>query len=188
VDLPQSFASHLRDLVESIGLSDNHVTRSLAALTIDVRAAVSSYLGLRLTVVLDGWPVTLTSFLIVDGVAPATSLRLVMSPLGFPLARENQLVFYAGTPGAFVDLAADYAYLHRRSEPHGPAVAIDIDLPPITLVSGFTGLAEYTTINRAIGLLIDRGLVVDQARATLHRDAAVSGLPLHLHAAQLLHG
>jgi hypothetical protein len=187
VDLPQGFASHLRDLIESIGL-DDHVTRSLAALTTDVRTAVSSYLGLRLTVVLDGWPVTLTSFLMGDGLAPATSLRLVMSPTAAAFDAERQIVFYSSTPGAFVDLAADSAYLQGRSEPHGPAVAIDIDLPPITLVSGFTGLAEYVMINRAIGLLIDSGLLTDQARATLHRDAAVNGLPLHLHAAQLLHG
>ena len=100
-------------------------------------------------------------------------------------------MLYAANPGAFVDLAADIDYLHRQGQPsdgHGPrpAVALDIDLPPITLVSGFLGLTEYETVNRAIGMLIQRGEEPAEARATLHRDARDSGLAVHLYADQLL--
>ena len=191
MDLPNDLASHLRDLVDSIG-ADDTLTESLEALAGHLRSAVSSYLGLRLTLVLDGWPVTMTAFSVVDGIRPATSLRLNLSSQGPGYDSQSQIVFYGGTAGAFVDLAADIDYLHRRDraqtdgDGQHPAVMLDIDLPPVTLVSGFTGLAEYATINRAVGLLIGRGHDPDQARATLHRGAAASGLALHLYAAQLL--
>ena len=67
MDLPTVLLSHLRDLVESIGAGDDTLTGSLAALLVDLRTAVSSYQGLRLTLVLDGWPVTLTAFADIDG-------------------------------------------------------------------------------------------------------------------------
>ncbi len=53
-------------------------------------------------------------------------------------------------------------------------------------MSGFDGLVEYTTINRAIGMLIQRGHDPADAHATLYRDASSSGLALHRYAARLL--
>ena len=192
MDLPSDLASHLRDLAESISTGDNALTHSLETLVVDLRTAVSSYVGLRMTVVLDGWPVTLTAFSAVDGVRPVTSFRLNVSSQGPGAEPDIQVVFYAGTPGAFVDLAADLNYLHRQDQElsdgdgQRPAAALDIDLPPITLVSGVTGLAEYGTINRAVGALIARGRDPDEALDTLHRDAATCGLALHVYADRLL--
>jgi hypothetical protein len=191
VDLLGALASHLRGLVDNLGTEDDTLTDSLEALASLLVAVVPSYLGFRLTLVIDGWPITLTEFSVLDGERPATSLRLNLSTQGSGFDPDSQIVLYAANPGAFVDLAADIDYLHRQGEPddgHGPrpAVALDIDLPPITLVSGFLGLNEYETVNRAIGMLIQRGQEPAEARATLHRDARASGLAVHLYADQLL--
>ena len=135
MDLPSDLASHLRDLVDSIG-ADDTLTESLEALAGHLRSAVPSYLGLRLTLVLDGWPVTMTAFSVVDGIRPATSLRLNLSSQGPGYDPQSLIVFYGGTAGAFVDLAADIDYLHRRDraqtdgDGQHPAVTLDIDLPP----------------------------------------------------------
>jgi hypothetical protein len=192
VDLPSALASHLRGLVDSIGSDDSSLSVSLDALaSLLLRTAVSSYLGFRLTLVVDGWPITLTAFSVVDGERPATSLRLNLSSQGPGFDPDSQIVLYASQAGAFIDLAADIEYLHRRShsvdgDGARAAAALDLDLPPITLVSGFIGLAEYTTINRAIGMLIQRGHDPADAHATLHRDASSSGLALHRYVARLL--
>ena len=198
MDLPRDLVAHLRDLVESVGAGDT-LSGPLAALVEDLRTAVSSYQGLRLTLVLDGWPVTLTAFDYIDGQRPAASLRLALSELGPGFDPQSWIVFYAGTPGAFVDLAADLDYLHRAREPgshpsgvdgdrdgHRPAVRLDVDLPPVSVVSGFSGLIEYATINRAVGVLIDRGHRPDHAHAVLRRAAAADGLALPDYAAHLL--
>ena len=191
MDLPSDLASRLRDLVQSIGSGDETLTNSLSALSSLLETAVSCYLGFRLTLVLDGWPITLTAFSVDEGARAATSLRLNLAGQGPGFDPDSEIVFYAGTPGAFVDLAADIEYLLRQGQPvdgdgHRPAVALDTDLPPVDVVSGLAGLAEYATINRAMGLLVGRGQDPDQARATLRRDATSSGLDLHHYAAQLL--
>ena len=45
-----------------------------------------------------------------------------------------------------------------------------------TLVSGVSGLSELSTINRAIGVLIDHGHHPDHAVETLRREASREGL------------
>ena len=110
-------------------------------------------------------------------------------------------MFYAGIPGAFVDLAADLDYLYRALDPgftpsdadgdrdgHRPAVGSMSTCHPVSVVSGFSGLIEYATINRAVGVLIDRGHRPDHAHAVLRRAAAAEGLALPDYAARLLEG
>ena len=191
MDLPSDLASRLRDLVQSIGSGEETLTDSLDALASLLVAVVPSYLGFRLTLVVDEWPITLTAFSVVDGERPATSLRLNLSTQGSGFDPDSQIVLYAANPGAFVDLATDIDYLHRQGyagDGHGTrqAVALDIDLPPITLVSGFVGLTEYETVNRALGMLIQRGQEPAEARATLRREARTNGLAVHRYADQLL--
>jgi hypothetical protein len=181
VDLPTVLAHHLRGLVDGLGAGDRVLDDALAALAADLEIAVSSYLGLRLSLVLDGWPVTFTAFAVLDGVRPNTSLRLTLSNLDRGFDAASHVVFYAGTPGTFVDLAADFGYLHSRS-----TVALDVDLPPSSVVPGFSGLVEYAAINRAVGVLLERGQDPDQARATLHRAASAAGMDLPGYAARLL--
>ncbi|HLL61588.1 MAG TPA: hypothetical protein VK401_00965 [Propionibacteriaceae bacterium] len=200
MDLPTDLPSHLRGLVEGSGLGDDSaIIDSLTALAVHLRTAVSSYLGLRLTLVLDGWPVTLTAFGDIDGVRPSASLRVALSSMEPGFDPESRIVLYAGSPGAFVDLASDLAYLQRL---HGagnaatdvdgngrqPAVALDADLPPDSTASGLSGLTEYEVINQAVGVLIGRGHSSDHARAALRRAAATDGLALPDYAARLVEG
>jgi hypothetical protein len=184
VDLPTDVAAFLRDLTERVGAGDDNLSGSMVALVEDLRTAVSSYQGLRLTLVLDSWSVTLTAFGDIHGQHPATSLRLALSDLGQGFDPQSRIVFYAGKAGAFVDLSADLDHLDR----HQPAVRLDVDLPPESVVSGFSGLSEYATINRAVGVLIDRGHVPNRAHAMLRRGAAADGLALPDYAARLLAG
>lgn len=201
MDLPSDLLSHVRDLAESVGDSDDTVNGSLAVLVEDLQAAVSSYMGLRLTLVLDGWPVTLTAFGDIDGQRPVTSLRLALPALDPAFNLQSRIVLYAGRAGAFVDLAADLDYLHRRRrsghtayvsdggvDGHRPAVRLDLDLPPESVVSGITGLEEFGIISRAVGVLINQGHHPDHAHAVLHRAAAQNGLASPDYAAQLLVG
>jgi hypothetical protein len=170
----------------------------VVALVEDLRTAVSSYQGLRLTLALDSWSITLTAFADTDGQRPATSLRVALTDLGPGFDPQSRIVFYAGTPGAFVDLSADLDHVHRLGRPdtayaadgnrggHQPAVQLDVDLPPESVVSGFSGLDEYATINRAVGMLIDRGHHPDRVHSLLRRGAATEGLALPVYAARLL--
>ena len=190
MDLLLELASHLRGLVESIGVGDGMLTGSVAALDGDLRAAVSSYQGLRLTLVLDGWPITLTAFVEIDGVPPATSLRLALSVLGPGFDPSSRIVFYAGRSGALTDLAADLGYLHRRmpsaDSPGRRPIVLDADLPPESVVSGLSGLAEYVAVQRATGVLLGRGHSPDRAQATLRHAAKAGGVTVPEYAARLL--
>ena len=220
----------LRDLLELSAHSSGHghghgdgdggLDARLTVLVSALRAAVPSYQGLSLTVHDNGHPVSLTSFLptAADGEI-TTSLRLPFAALLPGFDAQSQVIFYAATPGAFVDLAADLGHaLHAptilstpspdptkdpedggqqaesrdgdgqqgdRAEEEG-VIVLDADLPPPTVVSQLTGLHEMSTINRAVGMLIDQGHHPDDAHATLRRHAAAAGLDTHLYAARLL--
>lgn len=202
MELSRELASHLHDLADSIGAGDATLSESVAALDDRLRAAVGSYQGLRLRLVLDGWPITLTSFAAISGGSPAASLRLALSALGPRFDPESRIVFYANRPGALVDLAADFDYLLRLSRPAStprsiggddrsgdagvPPVALDVDLPPESVVSGLSGLAEYGTVHRAIGVLLGQGHVPDHAQATLRHAAEAADLTVPQYAARLL--
>jgi hypothetical protein len=181
----------------SIGLDgnalDDALDASLAALTADIEAAVPSYLGVQLTIRQNGHPVTLTR--IAPHRTATTSLRIPLTVLGRRFDPDSRVTFYAAAAGAFVDLAADLSYaLHvptstdrstdgsdGEDRRHGPVdgdrgITLDADVPPSALVSGVSGLSELSTINRAIGVLIDHSHHPDQVGDTLRCDASSEGL------------
>ena len=137
----------------------------------DLSGAVSSFLGLRMTLQSDWCPVTLMT---VDPGLAFSAGASVALPLG-PSTHGGgggTVVLYAGHPGAFVDLAAD---LERVPGPGG-GVVLDADLPGMSASpqrAGITGLAELGVVNRAIGVLIARGHTPVEARAELRRRAGV---------------
>jgi hypothetical protein len=210
VDLSTSLLSQLQELTLSIGGGDHAIDHSLVALVVDLGVAVPSYCGLQLTITQHGFPVVLTAFAGSDGAA-ATSLRLPLALLDPAVEVHSEVVFYARTPGAFVDLAADLAYAlgvagaldvgssggervdglpqvdgHRMVDGHGRSIALDADLPPPTRISGLSGLADLSTINQAVGVLIANGYHPDGAHDTLRRQAAAAGVEPHSWAARLL--
>lgn len=144
----------------------------LDVLVDDLHAAVSSFLGLTVTMQSEWFPVTLTA--IDPGLALVARSSLALSLGRSAGARsDDKIVWYAGRPGAFVDLAAD---LERVPGSDGQVV-LDGDLLDTTgppRAPGVTGMATLSVINQAIGVLITRGHTLDQAKAELRRRAAVS--------------
>ena len=103
----------LRDLLQlsSHAELDDDLDTPLASLVESLQTAVPSYRGLHLTILDNGHPVSLTAFLpLHDGDSIKTSLRVGFAALGPGFDGQSRVVFYAATPGAFVDLAADFGY------------------------------------------------------------------------------
>ena len=211
MDLPTALLDDLLYLGDSVGSDDNELGTRLAGVVQAMLTAVPSYQGLDLTVYEHDRPVNLAAFLDTDDGVITTSLRLPFAALRAGLHREGRLVFYAATPGAFVDLAADLGHVLQAAvvffRPGLPAIdvadgdgnepghrdghrsiVLDADLPPRTRTSGLTGLDEMSTINRAIGMLVDQGHLPDEAHHTLRRHAAAAGVEPHIYAARLLKG
>ncbi len=140
-----------------------------------------------------------------------TSLRLPLKLIDAGFEIGSRAVYYASIRGAFVDLAADLTYAltpggaaptsapTRSPESDGDAhvaaigadgqpagISLDTDLPPSSRTFGISGLSELSTINRAVGMMIDRGHHPGEVHATLRRHAAAAGLAPHAFALRLL--
>jgi hypothetical protein len=209
VDLPEVVLTHVRDLTASVGQDDQDLSDTLMALATALRSTATSYRGFQLTLVENQWPVTLTAFDDGHDAPIGTSLRLPLGLVSRRVDGESRVVFFAGTPGAFTDLAADLSHAlggisvngrsstAKNADDHGIRVDghrkvieldIDIDLLPASRTSGLTGLAELTVLNRALGMLIQQGHDLEQAHQVLRREAAAAGVEPHVYAAGILRG
>jgi len=96
------------------------------------------------------------------------------------------VVFYAGRPGAFVDLAADTRFAYGLDGD----VVLDGHLAHLDRAArvhpGVNGSDETRVINQAIGVLIERGHLPGEAHEELLRRAADHGRGLAGAAADLL--
>jgi hypothetical protein len=131
-------------------------------------AAVPSGLGLSITIPVGLPAVTVTTL---EGTATVESSLQVSLPS--PLAESGSaVVFYAGTPGALVDLAADLQWaLHLPAE----AMLLDQDLTPPTGADPIAGLPEMSVIHRAVGALLAQGRTPAAAAQDLRTSADRSG-------------
>jgi hypothetical protein len=207
VDLPAAVLAHVQNLTASIGQDDRDLSDTLAALATALRSTATSYCGFQLTVVGNQWPVTLTAFDDGHDAPIGTSLRIPLGLVSRMVDGESRVVFFAGTPGAFTDLAADLSHAlggipvngrsstannaddhGTRVDGHRKVIELDIDLLPASRTSGLTGLAELTVLNRALGMLIQQGHDIEQAHQLLRREAAAAGVEPHIHAARILRG
>ncbi len=211
MDFPTALLRDLLQLSSHIGLDDDALGAPLVSLVEGLQAAVASYRGLHMTIVDNGDPVSLTAFIPLHGHDSInTSLRVGFSALGPGFNGESYVIFYAATPGAFVDLAADFGYAlgtptvtfspsardgdsTSSDRDQGPArrdrhqlIVLDADLPAPSATSGLIGLDELSTINRAVGILIEQGHHPNQAHAALRHQAAEAGVESHIYAARLL--
>lgn len=157
------------------------LTASLTTLQAGLGHAVPSYLGLQLTITQNGYPVVLTAG--PPGPTVTTSLRLPLTLISVGCQTGSQLIIFATTPGAFVDLNADLCHAFGGTN---PAIVLDADLPPISQLVGLSGSTELGEINRAVGVLIERGTDPDLAHGTLRRHAAAAGLEPHAFALEVL--
>jgi hypothetical protein len=175
----------LNVLTEALDDPDTDIAHSLQLLALDAAAAVQSYRGLRVVVPQGDSP--LTVMVMADGAA-ADDIR---TSLHFRLPGRDDLgessavmiILYAGHPGAFVDLAADLAWLTKRS-PSGFVLDQHVTSATETVPEG--QLHTASAINQAIGVLIGRGYTPQQADWQLEVHAADNDTDRHTAARQLL--
>lgn len=167
MDISAALAADLAALSRALGADDIDLERQLRTVAADVKLAVSAYTGLTMTIGLDGHTVRFT---VHDDLAssgpPATSLLIPLAALTIS-DTASTLLLHGATPGAFIDLAADLSY------------ALGID-PTVIILDGHlstdvtdSGLETHFAIDRAIGVLIDRGHLPGTARVELERRAAL---------------
>jgi hypothetical protein len=204
VDHPAALVAHVQDLTASIGQDDQDLDDALEALTAALHSTASSYCGFQLTMVENHWPITLTAFTDDHTVRVGTSLGLPLALIS-RVDGDSRVVFFAGTPGAFTDLAADLSYAlggipvdqaspamdgvdqrGTRVDGQRSVIELDADLPPLSRASELTGLAELTVLNRAIGMLVAQGHDIEQAQQVLRRDATAAGVEPHIYASRIL--
>ena len=182
--IPPALAAALAALTAAVDDDATDIAGSVDALSSALAAAVDSYLGLSVEMDSFGHKVDFTVLTEVDALSRArTSLRLSALPgSGSDAPSAIRMVFYAATPGAFVDLAADAAWLIGSSA----HATLDGDLSRTGEVTRPDTLGELSTVNQAIGVLIGRGHTIESARVELVRMAAAAGTTLSMAAAVVM--
>ncbi len=170
-----ALAADLGILTAALDESGDNLLRSLHHLGVDAQAAVPSYLGL--SVIVDGSDPPFTFTTLEDGAADdvRTSLRLTLPGDG-AASTSVAFVLYARTPGTFVDLTADLAWLTGR-----PLSDFVLDQHLSVPAGSDTGtyLRTASVINQAIGVLIGRGYTPGQAHRELDTQADGAGTDRH---------
>ena len=176
MSIPTALAVDLALLTVALDDHEKDVGATVALLASDTAAAVASYVGLSVRMWVRDSYVELTTLgddAESDGIA--TSMRIPWeSVTSDARAVEPRivLVLYASTAGAFVDLAADLAWLTGRSM---DAVLLDHDIGQRIHVHPTESLRSLSTVNQAIGVLIGQGRSLDEARDCLNAAAAEAG-------------
>jgi hypothetical protein len=93
------------------------------------------------------------------------------------------IVLYAAMPGAFVDLAADLAWLTGRALDD---VGLDVDLGPRIHAHATTSLSSLSSIDQALGMLMGQGHTPEEALVELEALATRAGGDRHAAALLLL--
>lgn len=184
MQLPLPPFAQLERLSSALEDAGDDLQAMLAVLIDDLTAAVPSFTGLKISIPTFAEPVT------VAAVDPAVSRASMLLPLHLitDAPQRSVLVFYAAEPGAFRSLAADT----RATYGVAGQVQLDRHLPPPADADGtgvmVEGAEQRSIINQAIGVLLDRGHLPEEAAAVLAARSAAANLPLPAVAQQLLDG
>ena len=183
MQISAALAADLRNLTDALGHVETGLESQLRRLMADIRPASRSYLGLALTIVSAGVGFTIVT--VAESVVPpvvAASAALSLAAL-CDVEPGSTIEFYASQPGAFIHFAAELgSALGLTSD----AVVLDQHLMPRPRSAGLDGLPASMGINQAIGVLIDHGRTVEQARAHLDHAADRDGRTLDAAAAQVI--
>jgi hypothetical protein len=187
VKIAAALAAALGILTAALDEPRADLAHSLRQLTANATAAIPTFLGLSVTVDGSDPPFAFTTF--VEGVGTGdvrTSLRLALPRVGDarPLL-SVVVILYAGSPGTFVDLAADLAWLTSR--PLGEFVLDQHLSGPAEWVAA-TSLSEASVINQAIGALVGQGYTPEQAERHLTAEGADAGITRHAVGVRILAG
>ena len=174
MEISAALVADLTSLTDSLDQPDTDLEALLRALADDTRRAVRSYLGLTMTLIVDGYPVTLTAMDEFADPGDIATSALLPLPALCDAEPGSVIVFYAGKAGAFVDFAADLSFALGLGL---DVIVLDEHLTPPRAVSGLTGLVEMSQVNQAIGILIERGHTPEGARTELHRFARLARSP-----------
>lgn len=167
IELATSLAQQLQDLDDSQDLG-----QALHRLGGDLTTAVPSLLTVSLIVVHRGVPVPIT--IATGRHTGAAVLASLAVDLAGTAGSRTQLILRAGNRGAFLLLRDELAALPA---PRRPAVQVDQHLSPAAPPGPAlaSARADLAAIDRAIGVLLDRGLPPEAARADLRRRAELAG-------------
>jgi hypothetical protein len=186
VKVTAALAADLGILTAALDEPGTDVAHSLCRLAADATAAVPTFLGLSVTVARSDPPFTFTAFVEGAGMGDVrTSLRLALSGVGDVGLPAVVLVLYAASPGTFVDLTADLAWL--TALPLSDFV-LDQYLPASAEQCAATSLFEASVIDQAIGALISQGYTLEQAERHLTAEGADAGLSRHAVGLRILAG
>lgn len=165
MDMSPTLAAQLAALTLALG-EPGDLEATVRALAHHVKTAITSYLGMTVAVIADGYRI---SFTVREDSGPvpavAASIRIPFDGGAGPDAGSS-LVLYAAAPDAFVDLAADLSYAWGLRP---GMIAIDSHLVAPPAGSDMSGLSAHRSINQAIGILVDEGHTVASAREELNR-------------------
>lgn len=174
MEISAALAADLGLLTDALNDPEIDIVAVLRLMARDLKSAVDSYAGLSLSVVTGE---QLMSFTAMErGSGPATVISSMQLPLAVLLGSEGAgngtLILYAERAGAFVDLAADLAWLTGHELGH---FTLDqhLHVPPDG--GAGRGLREASAINQAIGVLIGRGFTPEDAARELASRAAAAG-------------
>jgi hypothetical protein len=183
VDLAAALAADLAALSRALDRPEVDLETQLHTLIDHLQRAVPSYLGLRMTMIVEGRRLSFGTYKHNDVSSPiASSLNLPLSAVA-GMDGSSSLVLYAAAPGAFVDLAADLSYALLVDLPD---LVLDENLPESHAHDGIDGLPAQSNVNRAVGVLIGQGHTIESAHAELQRLASLDGGHLDEAAAAVL--
>jgi hypothetical protein len=183
VELSDAVVADLAALTDALDEPDTDLAKLIQRLGDSCTLAVGSYLGFSITLIVDQTPISFS--VLEDFLDPSEILTSVMFPLNAlgEHAPGSEVTLYAGTPGAFVDLAADLTYA-LSAKPD--AVQLDQHLTPPDPALGAAGLATMSRRNQAIGILLDRGHDPDDILTELHRLARLDAISVETAVQQLI--
>jgi hypothetical protein len=174
VGLSPDTAATLLELSASAG-TDRDLTASLRRLLDQATAAVPSCVAVSLTVSRHGVPLTLAAYARdeIPHVRSSVSVHLPASLLTDTVSRA--LTLYSAAAGAFGQLTVDLLEL-LDLDPRRAVIDGHLTLSPSSRAAqGLrSGLDDLSTIDQALGVLIDRGLSIDEGLRELERLAAAS--------------
>lgn len=183
MDISAQLAADLAVLSQALD-DDADLETTVRDFAAAAKLAVSSYLGMTVTVIAGGHEVRLNVPDHDRAVHEIGASLLIPSTDMAATESGSSLVLYAATPGAFVDLAADLTYAMQVG---ADALVLDAHLTPSLDNAGIDGLADMTRINQAIGILIGRGHTPAGASTELHRLAHSAETTVRVAAHRLIH-
>jgi hypothetical protein len=172
-------------LTEALDDADADIGHSVQLMALYAAAAVPSYGGLTIDVAQSNPPLHI--FAVADGVGSGdtrSSVQFNMPGRGEPESLPIvSIIFFADSAGAFVDLAADLAWLTARPPTD---FVLDQHLTTAAQSTSEGQLREGSAINQAMGALIGRGYTPQQADTELSTQAANSSMDRHTAARRIL--